>query len=413
MNLQDIIQNISYESHPAYKQLKASGRYDDFQINKIITNLDSLYRTAKIDKKNTTEEVTREFEKLENICLAGTDNVEVSEVIKKIISLAKSICLTHLNYYLQQVNYQPFKLSDADLKKFELLKTNGYCKLSFEESDKRKIKYLGQKILDISRSFYSEKDTWRGARSISSLSEAGYFFTGLLQKYQIQKIVSNYKQTEMSLLYMGVDYSHPRQSWFKDCYSDLNLVLPKTNYYHFDDDLNVVKVMIYLNDVHEKNGPFCILEGYDFEKLSPIRWCLASALDHGVSKLLKNTTSPFDYYRPMFKSYRELFMSLPKALQITTHFGDDFLPNSPEESLLMKNTQMIIGEAGSSIIFDGQRVIHKGSTSEEGERLGLQIGFIEKKHFSTKELLIKNLKSQKPFSTIGRLVKRISNDKII
>ena len=67
MNPQDIIQNISYEIHPAYKQLKAASRYDDFQINQIITNLDSLYRIAKIDKKNTTEEVTREFEKLEKI----------------------------------------------------------------------------------------------------------------------------------------------------------------------------------------------------------------------------------------------------------------------------------------------------------------------------------------------------------
>jgi hypothetical protein len=75
------------------------------------------------------------------------------------------------------------------------------------------------------------------------------------------------------------------------------------------------------------------------------------------------------------ENFRRHFMRLPECLRFNSHLGWDVLPGSDLESHLAGGECKMIGPAGTFIVFDGARLLHRGGLMQEGERLALQVIF--------------------------------------
>ena len=73
--------------------------------------------------------------------------------------------------------------------------------------------------------------------------------------------------------------------------------------------------------------------------------------------------------------YRKHFLRLPKQLRFYSHFGWDVLPGGPIETEMLKAEKQLVGPAGSFVVFDGARIVHRGGLVSSGERVALQIIF--------------------------------------
>jgi hypothetical protein len=68
-------------------------------------------------------------------------------------------------------------------------------------------------------------------------------------------------------------------------------------------------------------------------------------------------------------------MRLPESLRFNSHMGWDVLPGSELEERLVVCEKKMTGPAGTFIIFDGARLLHRGGLMEQGERIALQVIF--------------------------------------
>ena len=92
----------------------------------------------------------------------------------------------------------------------------------------------------------------------------------------------------------------------------------------------------------------------------------------------------------MFKVQRR-FSSLPEDLQFNSHLGWDILPNSTLEKHILERESIITGKAGSLVVFDGARLLHRGGMVNSGYRLALQIIFFSMNKITLKKRLKKLL----------------------
>jgi hypothetical protein len=70
-------------------------------------------------------------------------------------------------------------------------------------------------------------------------------------------------------------------------------------------------------------------------------------------------------------------MQLPRAFQGTSHFGDDVLPGTElARDLAAREFKFLCNDGGRVLVFDGGRTLHRGALVQTGERLALQVGFV-------------------------------------
>lgn len=138
-----------------------------------------------------------------------------------------------------------------------------------------------------------------------------------------------------------------------------DLPVSKTYYTHVDTTIFGMKVIIYLNTVTEKNGPFRYLIGSNRIEENPFQFCLRKACDK----------SGLDSVKP---ENRRLFSALPSNYQAKANFGNDMIDGAPEIGGLLKIEQKFTSDDGNLILFDNCGM-HRGAIFESGERQILQI----------------------------------------
>jgi hypothetical protein len=69
-------------------------------------------------------------------------------------------------------------------------------------------------------------------------------------------------------------------------------------------------------------------------------------------------------------------LALPAVLRGSTHFGDDVLDGSALSEALLEAEETFVAPAGTLIVFDGSRGIHRGGLVRPGgQRWALQLAF--------------------------------------
>jgi len=177
---------------------------------------------------------------------------------------------------------------------------------------------------------------------------------------------------------LALELSVPQATWWSNAIEGLARP-PRTLYAHLDETISCPKSIVYLTDVTEKNGPTgCYPGAYEAMNLNPLQEIIGRV----VGSVGSSPGSPLrDYYAKQYhqsmnsEKFRRHFMRLPQALRFNSHIGWDVAPGSELESSLADNELKMTGPAGTFIVFDGARLLHRGGLMQQGERLALQVIF--------------------------------------
>lgn len=190
--------------------------------------------------------------------------------------------------------------------------------------------------------------------------------------------VSAYAGRTMTVTGLSLELSLPQATWWRNAILGLPRS-PDTLYAHLDESVVHPKSIIYLVDVTDKQGPTsCYPAAYDAMNLGVLQQ-LVGAVVGKVGGSDQSKLRP--YYEKQYhqsansENFRRHFMRLPTALRFNSHLGWDVLPDSVLEESLRKDEHAMVGPAGTFIVFDGARLLHRGGLMQEGERIALQIIF--------------------------------------
>lgn len=214
--------------------------------------------------------------------------------------------------------------------------------------------------------------------SIHPYSPAGSAVRRAVKQSGLLDFISAYTGKPMELYYASLDHAHPGQDWYRDCYADAGIPTSKTAYMHTDADFDIIKTMMYLKDVSEKDGPFAFIPGSHRWKRSPLTVAVQKGFDEISPKALAGSPASGNYYRARFKlaENRRDIVALPEQLRGSTHFGDDVLDGSALSEALLEAEETFVAPAGTMVVFDGSRGIHRGGLVQPGgSRWALQLAF--------------------------------------
>ena len=146
------------------------------------------------------------------------------------------------------------------------------------------------------------------------------------------------------------------QNWKQFLY-DCKTVTRTTNL-HIDPKEDVIKAMIYLNDITENDGPFSYVEKSN-------RW-----IYDDLQNIFGRAISTGSYCHT--PESRAVVFQLPKQLRISHNFGRVLLDNTEEQYRILKQEKLFTSDKGNLCIFDPAGM-HRGGICKTGNRIALQI----------------------------------------
>ena len=147
----------------------------------------------------------------------------------------------------------------------------------------------------------------------------------------------------------------PSQGWASDLFRG-QAETPATAGMHIDSSGGcVMKVVLYLNDVAEDQGPFGVIPGSHLWEQGSAGRVYRRAFDK--SALVSRT----DVRK------RTAFLSLPPEMQVKAEFGGDMPAGGAETEALIRREVVATGPRGQVNIFDPE-AIHRGGHVARGER---------------------------------------------
>ena len=191
---------------------------------------------------------------------------------------------------------------------------------------------------------------------------------------------------KLSLIYSGafsvvgaaIELSVPQAGWWS--HTDVGVSAPKTLYAHFDEGIDAPKAIIYLSNVNTDNGPFSYFPRV-FDKLNLTGYqdligrCITSIGSSNDSLLHQEYRS--SVRRTSSSLFRTHFMKLPPEFRFNSHFGWDVMSGSALEALMIEDEKVVLGQAGTFIVFDGGRTVHRGGIVQNERRIAIQVVFGE------------------------------------
>lgn len=190
--------------------------------------------------------------------------------------------------------------------------------------------------------------------------------------------VSEYMQQPFEAAGQSFELSVSQAQWWRNGFHGLSRT-PDTLYAHLDESIGVPKAIVYLSSVSLDNGPTGYYEGlYEELQLNPIQEMVGRVL----ANVGNEPNSPLrNYYNKSYhqsmtsEHFRHHFMRLPPEMRFNSHFGWDIMPDTQAESLMKEREKKMTGPAGTFIVFDGSRLLHRGGLVKQGARVALQVVF--------------------------------------
>jgi len=178
----------------------------------------------------------------------------------------------------------------------------------------------------------------------------------LFEDLNIIDIASNYNRRKLSVANVFLHVATPTDQNWKQFFYDCPTTTKYTNA-HIDPKEDVIKAMIYLNDVSEVNGAFRYWEGSNQIQLDPLQNIFGRAI----------TTGSYCHN----KESRASVFRLPKELRVSHNFGRCVATGSELEKELEENETIV--ENNNVMVFDPGAGIHQGGICKQGTRIALQV----------------------------------------
>lgn len=378
---------IDYKSHPAFKSLASDTNDLSARLLPLFQELDEV--TAVFDQSITPYsqvEIERFYnEKVSGIVESGIKKMLVEEyhfnaVAKEIMlkALPGFICklIDQSIYKNIRKQYKTSNLPANAKKVYDELCANGISTSHIESSDiagiNKAIEPYKNEVLKMSEA----NPHGRNAIDIPKRSEHWNIMMKNFRSSGFLEGASAFYGSELFISGCGLELSTEKQTWWRNCYSDIGLETTPCAYMHNDYDFDYVKSLVYLSDVEKDTGPFSYIpESHLWQR------------EHSLSFFIKETEMQLNnyakskgigkanYYRRAMgvPEGREIFFSLPTLFQQLSHFGDDILPDTELSRELMEKEFQLTSDKGNFAFFTGGTGIHRGSNVYRGHRWAFQI----------------------------------------
>ena len=146
------------------------------------------------------------------------------------------------------------------------------------------------------------------------------------------------------------------QNWKQFLY-DCNTTTRTTNL-HIDPKEDVIKAMMYLNDITLDDGPFSYVEKSN-------RW-----IYDDLQNIFGRAISTGSYCDT--PQSRATVFQLPKICRVSHNFGRILLDDDPQQKMIVEKEKMFTSDKGNLCIFDPAGM-HRGGICNKGTRIALQI----------------------------------------
>ena len=180
----------------------------------------------------------------------------------------------------------------------------------------------------------------------------------MFQSYGILQGASKYnKGHNLTVRNVVLHIAKPTDENYKQFLYDCKTVTKTTNL-HIDPKENVMKAMMYLNDITIDDGPFSYVEKSN-------RW-----IYDDLQNIFGRAISTGSYcHTPQSRS---TVFQLPKVCRVSHNFGRLLQDDTEEQERLLKQEKLFTSDKGNLCIFDPAGM-HRGGICKTGTRIALQI----------------------------------------
>jgi hypothetical protein len=153
-----------------------------------------------------------------------------------------------------------------------------------------------------------------------------------------------------------IQINDPNDAYFHNVFADVEgMPDPACNYMHVDTSYEMVKAVVYLNDVGLDNGAFSYILGSHHARPEGFNGILRRAVDRSGMSYTK-------------REWRQMFYSLPKWLRRKCTFGVDLVDESKDSKDMLDREFYLTSAQGNMGLFANNGV-HRGGITKTGERV--------------------------------------------
>jgi ectoine hydroxylase-related dioxygenase (phytanoyl-CoA dioxygenase family) len=374
---------VDYERHPAFEGMRAG---NDTEAEALVAKIDAAYAqlVAKAPDGLSLEaafdrDIAPKFDGLTDR-LVATSRPRFHPYLKQAMDIARNMLRDDLgarNEAAMKSNSVMEKLKGHFASGLSFFRQTGYYK--FDQPSLARFTWIATTVeRAVLRLKSKQIPAPHCVLSLHAHSPATLMLKRVLQKSGAIDLASAYLGKPAEFFYAALDHAHPAQSWYQDCYNDTQLGTAKTVYMHTDANCDIIKAMMYLQDVDEEDGPFCFVPGSSQWERSPLVVAVQKGFDEASGYVFAGRPDNGNYYRPRFRHAEERrdMLALPPSLRGSTHFGDDVLDGSELSDALLSAEKRFVAPAGTVVMFDGSRGIHRGGLVQPGgSRWAIQLAF--------------------------------------
>ena len=196
------------------------------------------------------------------------------------------------------------------------------------------------------------------ADSRLSISEADnkelfMYLQSILEDTPLYKIANTFKGRELAVVDISPQINEEADDFWRVHRPSANLD-DDTGYFHTDSSGGDLKVIIYLSNVKEVNGPFEYVSGSN-------NWNKKKRFDL-IGEVVDS--SPL---AGQSENAKKLFANLPHWLQFKGSYGNDIIDSSNVKEIINENKNTFVSPKGTMILFD-TKGLHRGGMVKQGMR---------------------------------------------
>lgn len=367
------IEAVDYDSHPRFSTTAPAWVVDESLISDFTAGHSQLVATGRAPGVDLVAIADQVFESLEAQASDENERRFVQELRTDVVTMVRD----HLDFYGKVVPTRPSESNRSDLQR--ALRERGHYLTTLSPSTLNRIRRASERALGALRANALAGRKTRADLSINSGRVVRSIMRTLNNEFKRSGVIESLGVIErqpIRVVGVALELSVPGSTWWKLPADTKDS--PATLYVHVDRSVSAPKSIVYLTDVNHENGPTTCYPGV-YEELE------MSGLQDFVGRCLEtvgsNPASPlYTYYQlngqPLLSErFRAHFMKLPPSLRFNSHFGWDIAPGSALEDFVVSRQTEVIGPAGTALVFDGGRLLHRGGLIESGERVVLQVVF--------------------------------------
>ncbi len=376
---------IDYPSHPAFCMLDVDPRDDNGVVEDMIVEIDQavchLNESPFSDQSSLREAfddvLVSRIDSLTEYLSRTTENDRVRSWIQRAVQNVRQELWEGAVVAVRRRKSASLGLTEEALEVASKLKKDGCAIFRLEEETKRTLRRLCDPAIAELRERAKQEPIDRLVHNYELSGKVGQEIASFFRRKSICEGLSGYVGSNVEFAGFSLEYSYPKQSWWRGLYLDVGLDDTRTSYMHYDHGCRDPKAIITLSEVEKESGPTRFVVGSHAQDRSRFLHFMIKSLDFAWERD-PEVLGPGTYYRPHFSrpEYRREILQLPAAFQGSSHFGEDVLDDTPLSHELLSHEIAMTSEVGDCIVFDGNNGIHRGALVERGERIAFQIVFL-------------------------------------